>query len=76
MGTPPPPISPRALHLADVASAAFTPALHLPPRTKVAAGRLEGRPGQKQFEIFSADYMLDTHGAIDFGAFYRVLCGR
>eukprot|EP01052_Picozoa_sp_SAG31_P029359 SAG31_NODE_2912_length_4920_cov_3.413192_3_plen_479_part_00 len=30
----------------------------------VSTGKLSGRPGQKQFEIFSADYMLDTHGKV------------
>ena len=26
----------------------------------VASGRLKGRPGKQQFEIFSADWMLDA----------------
>jgi len=28
----------------------------------VALGKLKGRPGKKQFEIFSADFMVDTAG--------------
>merc|ERR1712129_78012 len=30
----------------------------------VAQGKLEGRAGKKQFEIFSADFIVDTHGGV------------
>mmetsp|Transcript_49659 Transcript_49659/g.105729 ORF Transcript_49659/g.105729 Transcript_49659/m.105729 type:complete len:534 (-) Transcript_49659:96-1697(-) len=35
----------------------------------VAQGKLEGRPGKRQFEIFSADFMVDTHGEVWFFEF-------
>merc|ERR1711874_553078 len=30
----------------------------------VAQGKLEGRPGKRQFEILSADFIVDTHGYV------------
>ncbi|CAK0912214.1 unnamed protein product, partial [Prorocentrum cordatum] len=32
--------------------------------TAVSEGKLEGRMGKRQFEILSADFMVDTHGAV------------
>merc|ERR1719414_1742763 len=32
--------------------------------TAVGKGKLEGRLGKKQFEIFSADFIVDTHGDV------------
>uniref|UniRef100_A0A7S3MGY2 Uncharacterized protein n=1 Tax=Spumella elongata TaxID=89044 RepID=A0A7S3MGY2_9STRA len=32
-------------------------------------GKLEGRIGKRQFEIFSADFLVDTHGAVWFFEF-------
>lgn len=33
-------------------------------RQAVAQGKLEGRPGKKQFELASLDYFVDTHGEV------------
>lgn len=33
-------------------------------RRSVAHGKLEGRPGKKQFEILSADFIVDTRGDV------------
>lgn len=35
----------------------------------VAESKLEGRPGKRQFEIFSADFMVDMHGDVWFFEF-------
>merc|ERR1719382_953793 len=35
----------------------------------VSDGKLEGRPGKRQFEIFSADFMVDMHGDVWFFEF-------